>query len=92
MDRTVESEDQDGRLIQEFPFLSPQLLTFVDWLFFKAMYGSKKQYEKNVPETTQRVIMKIAFIYSWLANLTIYFLVAELPGPRHATAQGCRCT
>jgi hypothetical protein len=54
--RTVASEEDDGRMIQEYPFLSAPLLAFVDWLFHKAMHGSKHQYESNVSESVRQVL------------------------------------
>ena len=56
MCRTVASEEDDGRMIQEYPFLSAPLLAFVDWLFHKAMHGSKHQYESNVSESVRQVL------------------------------------
>ena len=54
----MESDEGDARVYQEYSFLSPPLLTFVDWLFHKAINGSKHQYETNVAESVRQVFIK----------------------------------
>ena len=41
--------------MQKVPFLSPELLGLVDWLFHKAVNGSKTAYEAAVKETVRQV-------------------------------------
>ena len=53
---TVDEDGDDGtKVLQKVPFLSPELLSLVDWLFHKAANGSKAAYEANVKETVRQV-------------------------------------
>jgi hypothetical protein len=70
MPRTVAADDEGERMIQEFPFLSAPLLAFVDWLFHKAMHGSKHQYESNVPESARQVLPAVFLKY----RIIIFYL------------------
>ena len=54
MNSHVDEGGDDGlgtEVLQKVPFLSPELLSLVDWLFHKAAKGSKAAYEATVKET-----------------------------------------
>ena len=51
--------DEDGddgtKVMQKISFLSPELLSLVDWFFHKAANGSRPAYEASVKETVRQV-------------------------------------
>ena len=63
---TVDDDgDDNAKLLQKVPFLSPELLGLVDWLFHKAANGSKSTYETAVTATVRQVFDDhLSFFYA----------------------------
>ena len=78
-----EDGDYGAKVLQKVPFLSPELLSLVDWLFHKAANGSKAAYEASVKETVRQVY------HDHLSLLNINTYRGRLGACRHFPKQSC---